>query len=82
MKVGDLVTLSARGCKLVYLQSWTDAAKNNKLVGLVERTETTRWSMGEIYYVRWIGGAGPKKGRDEWSKHFARSDLKMVSRAK
>lgn len=81
MKIGDLVTLSARGCKLVYLQSWTDAVKSNKLIGLVERTENTRWSAGKIYYVRWIG-TGPKKGRDEWSKYFTRTDLKIVSKAR
>ena len=80
MKPGDLVTLSARGCKLISLKTWSKEVREGKVVGLLKRVEKSRYD--NRYHVQWIGNNGPEHGRDRWINFFYRTDLKIVSRAK
>ena len=57
MKVGDLVTISARGCKLRNLYMWKKYVSEHKLIGLLKEIEATAHETR--YYVDWFGSDYP-----------------------
>ena len=85
MKVGDLVTISARGCKLRNLYMWKKYVSEHKLFGLLKEIEATAHETR--YYVDWFGSDYPTRGRSGFrirgrDGYFYRTDLKIVSKAK
>ncbi len=92
MKMGDLVTLSAYGARLVYVSRClsrrrmkNDETPERPLVGLVtsvKMPEQARpWETQNQYKIQWIGEENPIKGREDYTRYFNRKDLKMVSKA-
>jgi hypothetical protein len=98
MRVGDLVTLSARGKKLEACWRWDrsnwqvrpDRAPKtavNKLVGLLLRIEEPIHAFDDQqkYIVNWISDGPPHREPHNYSRktgYWHRCDLKFVAKAK
>ena len=94
MKVGDLVTLSARGANLEACWRWTKIHRggpnNNKavkLVGLILAIETpnSSWDHQQKYTVSWISDGPAHREPYNYGRgtgYWHRSDLKFVAKAK
>jgi len=90
LKIGDLVTLSSYGKRLMHMskcmaQRKYHAGMKSDLVGLViaETSPTHSWEKQMKYSVAWVDNCEfNPQGRDNWVKYFHRKDLKLVKRAK
>ena len=92
MKTGDLVTLSAYGRRLTHVCSYMNARKwqrhegvDRPMYGLVTRVTAPDadrpWERHHKFKVSWMGERDELSGREVYSKHFNRKDLKMVSKS-
>ena len=83
MKVGDLVTLSARALKTIALVPYKADVQEGKLIGMIIKIDRHhRFSAEHKYHIKWIGRDTPRS-RSYYYNHtyFIRSDLKYVRRA-
>ena len=89
MRVGDLVTLSARALKTVSLEEYRKDVQDGKLIGMIVKIDRHdrlgnphRSPSKHRYHVQWIGRTHPRS-RSYYYHHpsFFRDDLKYVQKA-
>lgn len=89
MRVGDLVTLSAKALKTVSLEEYREDVQAGKLIGLITKIDRRdrqgnvhRYPSNHRYSIQWIGRKYPRS-RSYYHHHpsFFRDDLKYVQKA-